>query len=458
MASSSEFGMMDALIATLCLLFALPTEDRFGNLAIAAIVGACAYALVAPFFPPTVFGSIGTAAQTGEPASQLRSLTAVALVILGWVILAQLLPRWTSDWRLRFLAFFTYLTASIPALALYLHRQFLPQPERYRMELELAVALLLVFALRPWFERAPLPLKLAILLVILTFAGEQIASHRRFARFTFPARDVTSTIEYRTARWTERNLAGTRVMLPGSIAKWANSFTSVWQFAGSSWSKAPNPVQQRGLAAVENGGGTPQEDARISLAWLRAYGVSAIAMSGPASQETWKPYAHPTKFEGVLPVLWREDDVAVYRVPQRTASLAHVIPSSAIVRHSPRSVAETGEIDTYGRALDDRQYPAAAIEWEGPNRFFVRANASEGQVLSIQVSYHPGWHAHVSGRVIPVRSDGLGLMWLDPHCNGPCEVQFDYDGGWELRLARYLSYTALTTLVFVPLAIRLKRR
>jgi hypothetical protein len=77
-----------------------------------------------------------------------------------------------------------------------------------------------------------------------------------------------------------------------------------------------------------------------------------------------------------------------------------------------------------------------------------------GQALSVQVSYHPGWHAHVQGRSVPVRRDGLGLMWMDPGCSGPCEVQLDYDGGWELRLCRYLSVAALLGLLAAPLAAR----
>ena len=61
---------------------------------------------------------------------------------------------------------------------------------------------------------------------------------------------------------------------------------------------AYNPVQQRGLEAFYSG------DARISLAWLRAFGNGAVAVSAPNSQEYWKAVAQPAKFEGLLPSLW----------------------------------------------------------------------------------------------------------------------------------------------------------
>jgi hypothetical protein len=88
----------------------------------------------------------------------------------------------------------------------------------------------------------------------------------------------------------------------------------------------------------------------------------------------------------------------------------------------------------------------------------MRGTFAPDQGLSIQVSYHPGWHATVSGRGVPIERDGLGLMWLRPACSGPCEVQLDYDGGWELRLCRWLSSLAIASLVIVPLWLRFRRR
>jgi len=60
----------------------------------------------------------------------------------------------------------------------------------------------------------------------------------------------------------------------------------------------------------------------------------------------------------------------------------------------------------------------------------------------------------VGSRAIALRRDGLGLMWLQPDCSGICEIQLDYDGGWELRLCRYLSFAAVLLL----LSVLLRRR
>jgi hypothetical protein len=447
MALASDFAPIEVMTAALCLIAVFPRQEYGRNTALIISIGLFAYAVIAPFLSPSMLVAIRKASANAEGGWTAGSVTALGIVLLGWIVLWYVLARWTADWRLRFFALFAYVTSSVPVIASHLHRQFLPQPGRYKLEMELAIALVLVFGLRSLFEKARLSLKVALLFLLFALAGEQIVSHRQFAKNILQPADVTQTIEYRTATWASQNLPGVRVMLSGSIAQWANNFTDVWQFSGSSWSQAYNQAQQRGLAGIYNGGDTPQQDARVALDWLGAFGVGAIAVSGPNSQEYWKPFTHPAKFEGVLPVLWREDDVTIYRVPQRTASLAHVVNETAIVSHSPAGPRDTDEIEKYVAALDDSSLPAADFHWAGPNSILIRTMASPGQAISVQVSYHPGWHAKAANRTLDVRRDGLGLMWLRPECSGLCEIQLDYDGGWELRLFRYVSFTAIGLLL-----------
>jgi hypothetical protein len=46
-----------------------------------------------------------------------------------------------------------------------------------------------------------------------------------------------------------------------------------------------------------------------------------------------------------------------------------------------------------------------------------------------------------------VSRDGLGFPLIQPRCDGPCEIEMTYDGGWEYQLCRLLS--ALTILGLV---------
>jgi hypothetical protein len=436
----SAFGPMIVIMAALCLLFVVQREEYKRNLVLLILIGAFAYAIAAPYLSPSQIQAISAASKESEGGWSMGSLTALAMVALGWTILWRYLPRWTQDWPLQFFALFAYLTSSIPIVFTYLHRQFVPQPGRYKVEMEFALALIVVFAARRLLEKAPTSLKAALLFLILAVAGEQIVSLRRFAKIILAPVDVTTTIEYQASKWAEANLPGVRVMLPGSIAQWANAFTELRQFSGSSWSIAVNPIQQRGFREIYNG------DAQVSLSWLKAYGVGAVAVSGPHSSEFWKAFQHPEKFEGVLPVLWREDDVTIYRVPQRFASLAHVIPESAVAR-DPEAT------EQYIAALDDPSLPLAELEWQGRNHINIRTAASPRQAIFVQVTYHPGWRAKVNGQARQIQQDGLGLMWIRPECNGPCNVELDYDGGWELRICRYLSFAAMASLLLFPILV-----
>jgi hypothetical protein len=256
------------------------------------------------------------------------------------------------------------------------------------------------------------------------------------------------------ATWIARNLPDTRVMVPGTIAQWTNAFTAVPQMGGGPWSESYSRVQQRAVAGVYNGGDSPERDARVSLAWLKAFGAGAVVVSGPASHEFWKPFAHPTKFEGLLPVLWQEDDVTIYRVPQRTPSLAHVIREDAIVREIPRSATDVAPFERYVASLDDTAMPEARFQWMGRNRIEVETTAATGQVVSIQVSYHPGWHATVNGQRRRIERDGLGLMWIRPEGTGPCRIALEYGGGWQLGMCRFIGAAALLGLMASPFVRR----
>ncbi len=446
-ALASDFGPIITAMASLCLLFVLRRRDFVHNLLLTAGIGLFAYAIASPFLSPTNIRAIHSATAGGDGDFwTMGSFTALAIVASGWALLWHYLPRWTPDWRLHFLALFTWLTGSIPLIAMHFGRRFLPQPARYTVEMDFSLALLIVFSLRPLFAKIPRPLQVCLWFLAVAIAAEQVAVVRKYAKEVLAPVDVTRTIEYRTSLWAHDHLPGVRVMLPGSIGQWANAFTDVEQLGGGSWSLAYNPVQQRAKSGIYNGGDTAEEDARVSILWLKAFGAGAIAVPGEKSQEFWKSYVHPAKFEGLLPALWSQDEVTIYQVPLRTNSYAHVVPESALVRSAPSSPRDTQMVEKYVAALEDPALPEAAFQWQDANRIHVRTVAAPGQAISIQVTHHPGWHAKVNGMSRDVKSDGLGLMWIAPGCTGPCDIQLEYTAGTELLICHVLSVAALVLL------------
>jgi hypothetical protein len=454
----SAFGPTDTALAAICLLFVLHRERLTFNIALIAGIGAFAWALTAPFLSPVVISAVGESSGRDGTGWTIASYTAVAVVILGWAILWHFLQHRTSDWRMRFFTLFAYLMTSVPMIAQYLNRQFLPQPTRYRLEMEMALAVFVVFALRPLVDRLPVSIRAGLLLSILALAGEQVAADKKFAKAILVPSDVPSMIESRVSNWTARNLPGVRVSMPGSVAQWSTLFNPGQEFTGSSWSMAYNSVQQYandGIFAFEN----PAKP----LLWLKAYGVGAICVPGAKSPVFWNTMRYPRKFDGTLPVLWQEEDTTIFGIPMRSTSLAHVVPESAVVATRPKTPDDVVQVERYVAALEDAALPIATFRWEGNNRFVIGLPRDSVNAVSVQVSWHPGWHAAVNGRKIALARDALGLMWMKPNCAAACEIQVDYNGGWQLRLLHWLSFAALATLTVTLLwtafrAARISRR
>jgi hypothetical protein len=455
-ALASAFGPVMVVLAATCLLFVQRREDWPGSALLTARIGAWGWAIAAPFLSPSLMRAIREASASGDGEGwTLGSVTVIAVAIFVWAVLWQFLRRWTKDWRIQFFALFAWLTSSIPLLQLALHRHFLPQPNRYKFEMEMALCLAVVFSLRPWIGRMTPSVRGSLLLVVLALAAEQTVEHHKLEKkFTSP-QDITATVEYRAAAWAQKTYPNIRFFMPGSMAQWTNTYTDIQQFTGGSFTMATNQVQQRADTAIGFGAASVQEDVHLTLTWLKAFGVGVAAISGKDSGEYWRPFTHPEKFDGVLPALWKESGVTMYRVPLREFTLAHIVPEGALVRHAPKEPDDISQVEKYVAALDDASLPGTQFQWEGRNRIRIHATAAQGHALSVQVSYHPGWHASVNGQSRELRKDGLGLMWLVPGVTGNCEIVLDYDGGWELRLCRWLSWLAIGGLAATVINLRL---
>jgi hypothetical protein len=182
------------------------------------------------------------------------------------------------------------------------------------------------------------------------------------------------------------------------------------------------------------------------LLWLKALGVQAVGVSGPASTEYFKPFVHPRKFDGVLDVLWREGDDAIYRVGVPHGSLARVVPKPDVVTRTPASGVDVDGLRPYVAALENPEMPRAEFQWTSAHSARVNADLKPGQVVSVQMSWDRGWHASANGRAIPIARDGIGLMTLDPG-SGPSVIEISYDGGTEMRAAITVSTLVMAFLL-----------
>ena len=104
-------------------------------------------------------------------------------------------------------------------------------------------------------------------------------------------------------------------MMPGTISYWLNAFNDTPQFGGGFDQGIVNRVQPAVAYQVGAAPGAPEETAKISMIWFKAYGIAALGVQGPNSREIYKPFLASSRFRGLLPEVMRDGDDAIALVP-----------------------------------------------------------------------------------------------------------------------------------------------
>jgi hypothetical protein len=190
-------------------------------------------------------------------------------------------------------------------------------------------------------------------------------------------------------------------------------------------------------------GVAPPNGGELTILWLKAFGVHAVVVSGPRSTEVYKPFRNWKKFEGLLPVLWRDGDDVIYRVLPDSVSLAHVLPPEDRVTRPPASVLDTSFLRAYLAPLENPALPSVEMAWQNRHYAVLTADLQKDQFLLVQITYHPGWHARVNGAARRVTKDPIGLLLIEPDCEGRCVVDLEYGDDVEMLIARTVTWTAI---------------
>ena len=455
---TNAFGAVLLGLAITCLLSTIETRRFWTNLAMVVAIAALTYLWISPLAPPSVLQAIRLNSPTvdGDYRFNIRSFWGACGLGCGFVILWRTSRAWISG-PLRVLCLFALATGGIALLGAVLRVYVLPQPHRYLVSLDPALCLIGAFAGEAILERFPVTIRRGLLVFAVIAAAFQTAHAARYGWDLVQPVDITQTANYKIARWLEAHLPGQRVMVSSSHAYLINVFSDIPQLRGGHDPMVPNHVIRIAAYAIYGGHVPGVADGEFAVLWLKALGAHAITVPGPASSEVFKPFTDPWKFEGILPVLWRENGDTIYGVPSRSPSMAHVVPASALVARRNAESVDVSRLKNYVDALDDPANPVAEMRWENRHRARIRATVARGQVISVQVNYHPGWHATEDGRVRRVRPDALGLIVVEPAHAGDCEFVLDYDGGLELAVTRIFS-SCVTLAILATAAAALRRR
>jgi hypothetical protein len=448
-------GSMALGVAVFCWICSQPRDRLRAAWLVAAAASALAYCLACFGVPPSSLFRVGS--NVGDmhrgfsnslhygplPLGLALGLVAVA----GWLLARTRLPL-----VVRFAILFGGLTGAMAATAHSDTFELLPQVGRLHLEFEMGACLLLgsaLWALYTLFPRWTRPILLAICLGPLVV---QWGNYRWRAHLDTQRADLEKRSEFTTARWLDANLRGGRVYVSGSTAFWLDAFSATPQLIGCCDQGQSMPVLNEVPYKVNSAVSPALTEAGVN--WLRALGVEAFVVNGPASTDEYKDIRTPERFEGVLPLLHRENGDAIYAVLPPGASLAHVVRPGELVPRRPGGKFAYPDILRYAQAAGDTTRPPADFAWRSGGKARIRANLHPGDLVSVQIAWFPGWKAAIHGRAQPISADGMGFVTIQPECQGDCLIDLAWTGPSDLPMAAAVS---LATLVWL-LAMAFRRR
>jgi hypothetical protein len=453
---TNAFAIVMLPAAVVCWLIAFPVLPWWRRPVIAAAIGLAGCLWVSPWLSPAMIRAMAASAPTNGGDFRYTAASWIALAAAAglFVLLALVMSRLKAPPYLRFFVLFAYVPTAIVTAHVVWKAAILPQPARYHLEADMALALAVVFMGAIALDRVSPRIRAIAVSAALAALAVQTLHSVAYARGLIRAVDPTTTGEYKVAKWLDANRPGQRAFLSGSSRFQFNAFTDNPQLTGGHDQHTVSrflPIVEFTIYSDMNAG---DRGADYSIFWLKAFGTYLVHVPGPESDDVYKPIVHPCKFDGVLPRVWHEGGNSIYEVPARSTSLAHVIPASAVVTRTPIHGLDTAPAEAYVAALENPAYPLAGFRWKSFSEAGIDAVVNPGQVISVQVTYERGWEAWANGRRQRVRGDALGQLVVEPDRPGPCHIELRYTGGPEHAATRVLSCAVMLLAAAIGYAAR----
>lgn len=361
-----------------------------------------------------------------SPLSYLNFLPLVLFIFsLFLVIFVSIFSKKRERQPLCF-ALISVLSFSFIVLTWYLFKKpILPEPNRFMPEIEMNVAILLGLLLTFLYQKIKF---LGPILLIFIFGLSfwlSLPFLKNSQEMTRPYPDISQTSEYQIANWLSENTKEKRVYATGSTGFWLNVFSDVPQVRGGADQGATNPWWNHAAYQINTSENAKAgEDGPIALLWLRAFNVSYIVVNLPHSRDAFKDYRNPYKFQDLLePVYDKRGDI-IYKVPLKSESLAQVVDEKKLKElKKPYNAIDKVALAEYVDWVDEKA-KNADFAWLSNQEFKVKANTSKDEIISVQITYDPGWK--IKKGKGKIEKDTLGLLLIKPAQEGEMEFHLKH--------------------------------
>ncbi|HLK62301.1 MAG TPA: hypothetical protein VKU19_02590 [Bryobacteraceae bacterium] len=329
------------------------------------------------------------------------------------------------------------------------------EPTRLLPELDMIYIMAVVLLLR-WMWHRPGPVLRSVAVIVVVAAFYTTKGYIRHAWHMFPLwPDYQSRVEYRVTDWLWKNMPDARAYPTGSIRFWYDTWHDLAEVGGGSEQGLLN--SQVEPAQWETNLGPKIEP---TILWMQAMGADVICVPDKRSQEVFKDFEYPQKFEGVLPVLYDDQQGNVlYKIPRRYPARARVVETAKLnAVNPPRFNDDVENLQAYADVLEKGPEAPPTLTREGTDAMRVSAHLEPGQSLVVQETYDPAWHAWSGGQALPVRKDAMGMMAIDPP-PGDQQIEVAFVTPLENQIGRVVTViTVLIILGLIFISIREERR
>ena len=322
------------------------------------------------------------------------------------------------------------------------------EPQRLVPELDMIYIMGIATALL-WLWKRPgrAPRVVAILVVVAAFYTTK--GYVRYAWHMFPLwPDYTNRVEYKIPEWLWKNMPDARAYPTGSVRFWFNTWHDLAQVGGGSEQGLLNQTVQPAQWAINLG-----PTAELSILWLQSMGADAVYVADKQSEEKYHDFQFPHKFDGVLPVLYDDQQGnVIYRTPRRYPARVRVVETQRLNAAKPPLHNEDIEnLRVYVDVIEKGPDSPATLTRNGTDAMTIHAKVATGQTVVVQESYDTPWQATSGGQQLTVRKDPVGFMAIDAP-PGEHEIHLRFTTPLENQVGRVI--TLLTILALAAMAFR----
>ncbi|MBZ5727959.1 MAG: hypothetical protein LAP87_23570 [Acidobacteriia bacterium] len=428
------------------------TRQERRILAPALAIPAITYGLTAFWLVPSYFQvTAGNMKYVSEHGTTWSIWLAMAVVV-AFAIATRWLARGQKEWTWGVFTAGCAVLFSLNVLGnYYFHFLIAGVPSRLAPELDLVYILLAVAVLR-WLWNLPGLLPRAVAAAVLVMAFATTAGYVASAWNHFPLYpNYQDRVEYQVPEWLWMNMPDARVVPTGSVRFWFDAWHDLPQLGGGSDQGVLNGEVEQAQWEI-NLGPKPEP----AILWMQCLGTDAAYVSDKSSEEMFKDYLFPHKFEGALPAIYDDHrGNVIYRVPRRWPARARVVETARLnALQRPRFNDDVEYLRAYAGVIEKGPDSPAFLTWQGTDAMRIAAKVEAGQSIVVQENYDPAWHAWSGGKPVAVRKDAMGFMAMDP-APGAQEIALAFLTPFENQVGRVLSAIAiLVVIALIALGVR----